>query len=123
MKRAVVLVGHGSKLPKSNEALNLVIEALRKKEPDTFFQAAYLELQSPNIPQGIELCLHQGAEEVVVIPYFVQTGKHVVQDIPRIIEETKTRYPQKKISLGEYLGFDGRIVSLILDRVTSARRK
>ena len=78
MKKAVLLVGHGSKLSGSSDALNQVLENLRKKEPSTFFQAAFLEIQPPNIPQGIELCLNQGAHEVIVIPYFVQAGKHVV---------------------------------------------
>ena len=116
-----MLVGHGSKLINSNEALNRVMESLQIKEPTTFFQVAYLEIQPPNIPQGIELCLNQGAEEVVVIPYFVQTGKHVVEDIPRIVREAQTRFPKKRIQLGEYMGFDERLVSLVLDRVHKAQ--
>ena len=121
MKRAVLLVGHGSKLHGANDAIDQVIEALRKREPSTFFQAAFLELQSPNIPGGIELCLHQGADEVIVIPYFVQTGKHVVQDIPRAVSEVKAQHPEKNICLAEYLGFDSRIVSVIADRIRQVR--
>ena len=121
MKQAVLLVGHGSKLSGSNNAIDQVIEALRKKEPTTLFQAAFLEIQSPNIPDGIEHCLQQGAEEVVVIPYFVQAGKHVVQDIPRIVSEAKAKYPQKNICLAEYLGFDSRIVSVVGDRIHESR--
>ena len=115
------MIGHGSKLAGSNDAIDRVIEALRQKEPATFFQAAFLEIQSPNIPEGIERCLHQGAEEVVVIPYFVQAGKHVVQDIPRIIYEAKAKYPQRNIHLAEYLGFDPRIGSVVCDRIREAR--
>ena len=122
MKRAVLLVGHGSKLGGSSEALECVIDALRRTEPVTFFQFAFLEIQSPNIPQGIELCLNQGAEEVIVIPYFVQSGRHVVEDIPRIISEAQARYPQRRIHLGEYLGFDSRIVSIVADRILEARK-
>ena len=121
MKQAVLLVGHGSKLAGSKEAIDQVIEALRKKEPSTYFQAAFLEIQSPTIPEGIELCFKQGAEEVIVIPYFVQAGMHVVQDIPRIISEAKVKYPKKNICLAEYLGFDPRIVSVVSDRVHQAR--
>jgi len=121
MKRAVLLVGHGSKLTGSNDAIDQVIETLHKKEPATIFQAAFLEIRSPNIPEGIELCLSRGADEVVVIPYFVQAGKHVVQDIPRIISEAKTKYPGKNICLAEYLGFDLRIVSVVGDRIREAR--
>lgn len=121
MKRAVLLVGHGSKLAGSSESINQTIEALRQEEPATLFQAAFLELQSPNIPEGIELCLNQGAEEVIVIPYFVQAGRHVVQDIPRIVSEARARHPEKNILLAEYLGFDPRMVSVIRDRIRQAR--
>ena len=121
MKKSVLLVGHGSKLGGSSDALNQVLESLREKEPSTFFQAAFLEIQPPNIPQGIEHCLNQGADEVIVIPYFVQAGKHVAQDIPRIVSEAKTKHPDKNICLAEYLSFDDRIVSVVEDRIRLAR--
>ena len=121
MKQAVLLVGHGSKLAGSSDAINQVIEALRKKEPSTLVHAAFLEIQSPNIPDGIELCLNQGAEEVIVIPYFVQAGKHVVEDIPRIVSEAKAKHPQKNICLANYLSFDPRLVSVVEERVREAR--
>ena len=106
MERAVLLIGHGSKITGSSKALDQVLRALRAKESDTLFQAAFLELQSPSIPQAIEFCVSQGVEEIILIPYFVQMGRHVVQDIPQIVSEAKARYPQKHIRLAEYLGFD-----------------
>ncbi len=120
MKRAVLLVGHGSKVEGSSEAMNRVIDDLRNRLPSTFFLTALLELESPNIPDGIELCIKQGAEEVIVVPYFVQTGRHVVKDIPNIIHEAKIRHSSITISLAEYLGFDQRIVSLVEDRIEEA---
>ena len=121
MKHAVLLIGHGSKIEGSNDAMNQVIEELRRRDPSALFQTAFLEFQSPNIPDGIEFCIKQGAEEVIVVPYFVQTGKHVVQDIPRIIEEAKAARPKTFISLAGYLGFDPRIASVVEDRVKEIR--
>ena len=123
MQKAVLLVGHGSKLQGSDSALNLVLDSLRKKDPSTFFLSAFLDIQTPRIPEGIELCLKQGAEEVIVVPYFVQAGKHVVQDIPQIILEAKTRYPEKSIFVAEYLDFDPKIVSVVEERIAQAREQ
>ncbi len=123
MKRAVVLVGHGSKIAGSSDAINCVIETLKKKEPATLFFTAFLELQKPSIPEGIELCINQGAEEVIVIPYFVQSGRHVVQDIPKIVSDSKEKHPDARICLAKYLGFDERIVSVVQDKIEEARRK
>ena len=122
MNRAVLLVGHGSKIEGSNDAMNRVVDELRRREPSTFFKTAFLELQSPSIPDGIHLCLQQGAEEIIVVPYFVQTGRHVVQDIPRIVQEAQAAHPKILISLANYLNFDSRIVSVVEDRIKSARR-
>ena len=122
MKRAVLLVGHGSKVKGSNEAMDQVLIALRQKEPATFFQTAFLELQPPNIPDGIKLCFNQGADEVIVVPYFVQTGRHVVEDIPRVVSEVQAQHPNKIIRLAQYLGFDQRIAQVVENRIQETRQ-
>ena len=122
MKRSVLLIGHGSKLSGSSDSLLQVVDALRTNDPETIFHAAFLEIASPNIPDGIELCLSQDADEVVVVPYFVQAGRHVVEDIPRFVNSAQAKHPTKTIRLASYLGFDERIVSLVADRVSQARR-
>ena len=121
MKRSVVLVGHGSKLEHSGEALKQVCESLRKKEPDTFFQVAFLEITSPSIPEAVDLCFKQGADEVIIVPYFVQSGKHVNQHIPQIVSEIQARHPAKSIRLARHLDFDERIVAVVLDRIRVAQ--
>ena len=123
MKRAVLIVGHGSKREGSSGILGQVASALQKREPDTFFQTAFLEINSPNIPEGIGLCFAQGAEEIVVVPYFVQPGRHVLEDIPRIISLAQEKHPQQKIRLSSHLAFDERIVSVVLDRIAEARKE
>lgn len=121
MKRAVVVIGHGSKLAGSDDAMGRTVDSLRRKEPDTLVQIAFLEIQSPTIQEAIELVLRHGAEEVVLVPYFVQTGRHVTQDIPKIASEAQAKYPKKKFRLARYLGFDERIVSVVRDRIREAR--
>jgi sirohydrochlorin ferrochelatase len=123
VKPAVLLVCHGSKVEASGDAVNQVVETLQEKEPSAFFHCAFLELQKPSISEGIELCLSQGADEVIVVPYFVQAGRHVVWDIPRIVSDAQALHPDKKIRLADYLGFDERIVSVVLDRIREARTK
>lgn len=121
MKRAVLLVGHGSKLAHSSDSLFQVRDALREKEPDTIVHAAFLEICTPDIPGGIELCLEEGADEIVVVPYFVQAGRHVVEDIPRIVASLQEKHPTKSIRLASYLGFDERLVDVVRERIETAR--
>lgn len=102
--------------------MSRVVDELRRRDPSTSFQTAFLEFQSPNIPEGIDLAIQQGAKEVIVVPYFVQTGKHVVEDIPHLIRQAQTKYPKTVISLSNHIGFDPRMVSVIEDRIKEARK-
>lgn len=122
MKRSVLLIGHGSKREGSADALGQMVKALEKREPNTFFQTGFLEINKPDILEGIDLCVAQGAEEVIVLPYFVQAGKHVIEDVPRIVSSAQQKHPNCRISLANYLAFDERIVSVVCDRISEARR-
>ena len=122
MNRAVVLVGHGSQIENAGEALDRVCESLQKKEPGTIFRVGFLEITSPSIPEAVESCFAEGADEVIVLPYFVQSGKHVNRHIPEIVSELTAHYPAKKIRLARHLDFDERIVALVGDRIREARQ-
>ena len=118
MKQSVVLVGHGSKLENSGEALHKVCVSLRKKEPDTFFQVAFLELNSPSIPEAVRLCVDSGAKQVKVLPYFVLGGNHVKNHIPDIMVNVKKEHRGKaSIVLCDYLGFHEKIVEVVKERL------
>ena len=65
---------------------------------------AFLELAEPSIPDGIEACIQAGAEEVIVLPYFLSAGRHVQEDIPREVAGKQQEHPRIPIRLAPYLG-------------------
>ena len=83
-RRGLVLVAHGSRRESSNEEVRRVAAQLAEQAGDRFemVHAAFLELAEPLIPDGVQCCLDNGMEEVVVLPYFLSAGRHVVEDIP-----------------------------------------
>lgn len=122
MKQAVVLVGHGSKKDGAEDSLRAVLHSLQKKEPDTFFQIAFLEIASPSISETVALCAEKGSEEIVIMPYFVHAGRHVAEDIPAVVLELQKKYPKIKIRLSGHLSFDERLVSLVMDQIKKSRQ-
>ena len=115
---AVVLVGHGSKTLGFDGAMKKVALAIRRKKGIHEVRCAFLEVTAPSIPQAIEDCVRRHASEVRVLPYFVLTGKHVLQDIPRIVREVARHYRGKaKIVLCPYLGYHPKIVSVVKERI------
>ncbi len=117
MKRAVVVLGHGSKRAEADEPMLRVIQTLKTREPEILFHAAYLEITSPDLIQAIQIVLNMGAGEVIVLPYFVQTGRHVKEHIPELVRKVREQFPTKTIHLAGHIGYDERIVSIVLDRI------
>lgn len=77
----VIVVDHGSRLPDANEFLVPVIDALRAGG-HAIVEAAHLEIATPGIAAAFESCVTQGAEHIVVCPFFLLPGRHVTEDIP-----------------------------------------
>lgn len=86
-------------------------------------RCAFLEINSPSIPNAIDMAIQDGAKEVRVLPYFLLTGRHVVNDIPRIIRDAKEHHGKRaKIVLCPYLGFDNKLVELVQERINQRVR-
>ncbi len=120
MKRAILLVDHGSRRAEANEQLAALAERVAQRAPERVVQVAHLELAAPGIGDGVDACVAAGAGEIAVLPYFLGPGSHTRRDIPRLVEEAAARHPGVRVRICEPLGIDERIVDLILDRVAAA---
>ncbi|MCA9394286.1 MAG: CbiX/SirB N-terminal domain-containing protein [Candidatus Omnitrophica bacterium] len=120
MKKAVLIISHGSRSPKTKEEVQALIESLRRSRPDLIFELGFLELEEPSIPQGVDLCVRRGASEVAVILNFLNSGRHVDEDIPEIVAGCRTRHPDVPIHVSPPVGQHPRIVELFQDLIESS---
>jgi sirohydrochlorin ferrochelatase len=116
----VILLGHGSRAPEANEAMHEVVRRLGERWPEYRFGAAFLEINAPSIPEGIDLAVETGAERILLLPYFLHLGNHVRKDLPRFMEEGRRRHPGAEILLGAHLGFHPRLVEVAEERLIEA---
>jgi sirohydrochlorin ferrochelatase len=119
MTRAVLIVDHGSRLPEANELLEQVAARVREKLPDRLVRTAHLDLAAPSIPEAIDACAALGAREIVLAPWFLSPGAHTARDLPRIAEEAAQRHPGLRIACAAPLGFDARLIDVLLERLAS----
>ncbi len=120
---SVVLVGHGSRARGFDAAMERVAATLRRGRFFGEVCCAFLEAAQPSIPDAINRCVERGAREVRVLPYFVLTGKHVLQDIPRMVHEASRRHADNaQIILCPYLGYHAKIVSVVKQRIGQGKR-
>jgi sirohydrochlorin ferrochelatase len=119
MKRAVLLVDHGSRVAGANAALDAVAAQLARRLPDRLVRVAHLEIAPPSIGEGIDACVAAGAREIVVHPYFLSPGRHTSHDIPREVEQAAARHPGVRVLLSPPLGPHEKLIELIAERVAS----
>lgn len=119
-KPAVLLLGHGSRLVEANESMYRVAADLKATGQYLTMECAFLEINQPDIPAGLTSCLEAGATQIIVIPYFLHLGRHVQEDLPRIIAAWQNENPSPKVILGQPFGYSPRLVELVQDRIGEA---
>jgi sirohydrochlorin ferrochelatase len=120
VKRAILLVDHGSRRAEANAQLAAVAVLVAERAPDAIVHIAHMELAAPDIPQGVDACARDGADEVVVHPYFLAPGNHSTHDIPHLVREAAAHHPGLRVRISEPLGLHPKLVDVILDRVDAA---
>ena len=115
--RALLVVAHGSRRDSSNNEVRHLTDQLRAAAGEAYAQVAcaFLELAQPSIPDGIDCCVADGATEVVILPYFLSAGRHVVTDIPEIVTASQARHPTVRLHIAPYLGQANNLVSSLLE--------
>jgi len=117
--KSLLLVAHGSRRVQSNDEIREVAERVREQAGERFgfVTSAFLELADPSIPAGIDECIAAGADEVMIMPYFLSAGRHVAKDIPTIVDGHQKKHPNIPMKLATYLGASEIMPSLIVDTV------
>ena len=120
---ALLLVAHGSRRKQSNNEVVHLAGKLKNScgEQYLIVRSAFLELADTLIPDGIAECISEGATSITVLPYFLNSGRHVVEDIPQIISACKTQHPSTTINLVSHLGAADLMLDLIIAHASSAK--
>jgi sirohydrochlorin ferrochelatase len=116
MKTAILLIAHGSREVDANADLHHVAECLRRRG-EAIVLASFLELAEPGIAEGGRMCVEAGAEQVVLVPYFLSAGVHVRRDLTQAREELARAFPAVAFVLAEPLGRHPWLVDVVAERV------
>jgi sirohydrochlorin ferrochelatase len=121
--KALLVVAHGSRRVESNEEVRDLTGRLSRQTDGTYdlVQCAFLELAEPSIPDGLRAAIRSGATQLIVVPYFLSAGRHVVTDIPAEIDVVRKEYPDIEIMLAPYVGAAAGLTELILQQALQIR--
>jgi sirohydrochlorin ferrochelatase len=116
MRRALIIVDHGSRLAAANHLLEQVAEQVQRLTTDAVYPA-HMEIAAPSVDDAFDAAAAGGAEFIYVFPYFLTPGQHSREDIPRMCAEAAARHPSLQWHCGAPIGLDPMLAQLIIHRV------
>lgn len=81
MNTGIMIAGHGSTMSFNKGVLELQADRLRAKGFDNVY-VGYNEFSFPSLYDAAEEMVGDGYDSIVVLPFFVASGLHVMRDFP-----------------------------------------
>ncbi|MEE9542972.1 MAG: precorrin-8X methylmutase, partial [Thermodesulfobacteriota bacterium] len=119
-RTGVLLLGHGSRLQPANKPLKDVAKTIGSTGLYDSVEAAFLQLTKPDFKETVDLLASKDVEKIIVMPYFLYTGVHVRDDLPREIGEAHKKYPDIDFVMAPNLGFHPSLVDITMERLNEA---
>jgi sirohydrochlorin ferrochelatase len=118
MSRAIIIVDHGSRSPQSNRLLDTLIQSFAARFGEQFpiVEPAHMELCDPTIADAFDRCARRGASSIIVCPLFLAMGKHMQEDIPRLVADAAAKFPAIDYRIAAPLGADELVLDLLHKR-------
>jgi sirohydrochlorin ferrochelatase len=118
---SILLIGHGSSDRRARDAVLYTVDSL--KNHFKYVNFCFLELEPPNIEEGIKDCLDSNPDSIFVIPYFLHKGIHIQKDILIDIDKALKKYNFSNLYIAEHIGVDSLIINLVISLARDAENK
>ena len=118
---ALLLVDHGSRRAQANALLDEVAALVKRRlGAASIVEAAHMEIAEPTIAQGFARCVEQGANMVVTHPFMLAPGRHVTEDLPRLVAEAAEMHEGVAFAIAAPLGSHPGVIDAVIERCQSA---
>jgi sirohydrochlorin ferrochelatase len=118
VRRGIIVFAHGSSVESANDAVRAVASDAARRGGWELFETAFLEV-SPRLGQAVVSLMGRGAEELLVVPYFLTLGIHLQRDLPKLVSEISREHD---IAIQVVAPLDGHpeLSRILADRVMEA---
>jgi len=109
----IVLLAHGSRDARWREPIEAVARRVSEHAPGALVRCAYLELSQPDLRTAMADLVAAGVQAVRVVPLFLGMGKHLREDLPRLLETLRALHPQVPVELARAVGEEPEVLDLL----------
>lgn len=111
--QGIVLFGHGSRDAAWRRPMDLVAQRIQALKPEAQVRCAFLELDTPGLPEAAGELLAAGVTELTVLPMFLGAGRHAREDLPVLVEQVRQRHSGLQVRVLPSVGEDPRVLELL----------
>ncbi|MGD8316477.1 MAG: CbiX/SirB N-terminal domain-containing protein [Myxococcales bacterium] len=120
-REAFLLIDHGSRRSEANALLDEVTALVESRlGPGAIVEPAHMEIAEPTIAQGFARCVARGATMIVVHPFMLAPGRHVSEDLPRLVAEVARDHGGVSFAMAPPLGSHRGIIDAVVERCRAA---
>jgi sirohydrochlorin cobaltochelatase len=116
LKRAVILLAHGSRDPDWARPFERIAAQLAKK---FLVRVAYLERMPPSLGEAVAALSGGGAKSIRVVPLFLGAGGHVKHDLPRLVRAAAAEHPHVELKLERPIGEQPKVIGAIAEAIAA----
>ncbi len=121
-KTGVIVLAHGSRGERGKvdveTALTRIAAGLRLLlTPRVEIIGAALQFNQPTLEEASAFLAQKSVDRVVIAPYFLFAGRHITNDIPELIRNLQSDYPDTEFILADNLGLDESFTSLMAQKI------
>jgi sirohydrochlorin ferrochelatase len=116
------LIDHGSRRAEANALLDEVVRLVKQRlGPDAIVEPAHMEIAEPTVAEGFARCVGQGATIVVAHPFMLAAGRHVSEDLPKLVAEAAKAHEGIAFVMVEPLGSHPGVIDAVIARCNAPR--
>jgi sirohydrochlorin ferrochelatase len=121
MKKGIVLVGHGSRLPFNREVLEYHAARIKNMEKFSEVKVAFIN-QKPGVSETIE---EMNSKLIYLVPVFISHGVHTLKDLPASLglSSDTGEIDGKTIVICDPIGTDEMITQVIIRMVEKKKEE
>ena len=93
MTAAIVFFCHGARAASWRAPFDRIVDDFRAQQPGQRVELAFLELMTPSLPEVIDRLARQGIRAIRVVPLFLAPGSHTREDLPALLADARSRWP------------------------------
>ena len=115
----LVVFAHGSRVTAANDAVRAVAREASLRAGMPSYRTAFLELSDPTLAEAVSQLEAEGIRHVLVTPYFLTMGRHLTEDLPRLLADVRSEHPGMTVEASPPLDGHPDLAGILASRARS----